>query len=71
MEHKQKEDAVELAKGLKGRKIGAKFLSSCKEDGESKKLLMETQDANGNELKSDIDVGHVKLEKVARRSQPC
>lgn len=73
---KQGEDAAELAKGLKGRKMvnATKYLSSCKEDVENnnnKKHLMEDRDLEGNEIKSDIDVGHVKLEKIARRSQPC
>lgn len=66
---KQKDD-VELSKGIKGngRK---KFLSSCKEDMENKKHLLDEEDALVNDLKGDIDVGHVKLEKIARRSQPC
>lgn len=73
---KQGEEAAELAKGLKGRKMvnATKYLSSCKEDVENnnnKKHLMEDRDLEGNEIKSDIDVGHVKLEKIARRSQPC
>ena len=56
-----------LAKG--GRKnVGNKFLSSCKEEVESKKMLLdEGETDDGNELKTDI----VKLEKIARRSQPC
>lgn len=71
METKGSNKEEELGKGLKARKPVGKFLSSCKEDMESKKHLMDDQDANGNELKADIDVGHVKLEKIPRRSQPC
>lgn len=74
LENKQKEDVGELTKGLKGngrKSISSKFLSSCKEDVEGKKHLLDGSDGLGNDLKGDIDVGHVKLEKIARRSQPC